>query len=116
MSENAVLRAQLRHARRTAELTQVDLSDAIGKLQTFVSNVEHGVRRLDVVELWEVCQAMRLGLTAFVAEFPDGNRVISGPPSPRRPSPPDVLAGAAAPPMPASLHRDSVRYQVTFQS
>ena len=35
--ENTVLRTQLRHARETAELTQVDLSDAIGKSQTFVS-------------------------------------------------------------------------------
>lgn len=67
--ENTVLRMQLRHAREAAGLTQVDLSDAVGKSQTFVSDVERGVRRLDVVELWEVCQAMGLDLTAFIAEF-----------------------------------------------
>lgn len=67
--ENTILRSQLRRAREAAGLTQVDLSDAIGKSQTFVSDVERGVRRLDTVELWEICRAMGLDLTAFVAEF-----------------------------------------------
>lgn len=67
--ENTILRSQLRRAREAAGLTQVDLSDAIGKSQTFVSDVERGVRRLDTVELWEMCLAMGLDLTAFVAEF-----------------------------------------------
>jgi transcriptional regulator with XRE-family HTH domain len=67
--ENAVLRNLLRQARETAGLTQIDVSAAIGKSQTFVSDVERGVRRLDVVELWELCRAMRLDLTAFVSEF-----------------------------------------------
>lgn len=67
--ENAVLRGQLRLAREAAGLTQADLSGAIGKSQTFVSDVERGVRRLDVVELWEMCRAMGLDLTEFVSEF-----------------------------------------------
>lgn len=67
--ENTILRTQLRRAREAASLTQLDLSDAIGKSQTFVSDVERGVRRLDIVELWEMCRAMGLDLTAFVAEF-----------------------------------------------
>ena len=36
--ENTILRSQLRRAREAAGLTQVDLSDAIGKSQTFVSD------------------------------------------------------------------------------
>ena len=67
--ENTILRTQLRAAREAAGLTQIDLSDAIGKSQTFVSDVERGVRRLDTVELWEICRAMGLDLTDFVAEF-----------------------------------------------
>lgn len=67
--ENTILRTQLRAAREAAGLTQVDLSDAIGKSQTFVSDVERGVRRLDTVELWEICRAMGVDLTDFVAEF-----------------------------------------------
>ena len=67
--ENTILRTQLRRAREASGLTQVDLSSAIGKSQSFVSDVERGVRRLDTVELWEICRAMGLDLTAFVSEF-----------------------------------------------
>lgn len=67
--ENTVLRNQLRSARQAAGLTQVDLSASIGKSQTFVSDVERGVRRLDTIELWEICRAMGVDLTEFIAEF-----------------------------------------------
>ncbi len=67
--ENTLLRNQLRSARQAAGLTQVDLSAAIGKSQTFVSDVERGVRRLDTIELWEICRAMGVDLTEFIAEF-----------------------------------------------
>ena len=59
----------LRDARERAGLTQVDVSSAIGKSQTFLSDVERGVRRLDVIELWEICQAMGVDLTGFVARL-----------------------------------------------
>lgn len=68
-TENSVLREMLRDAREQAGLTQSDVSRSIGKSQTFLSDVERGVRRLDVIELWEICQAMGLDLTAFVAGF-----------------------------------------------
>lgn len=67
--ENTILRNQLRSARQTVGLTQVDLSEAIGKSQTFVSDVERGVRRLDTIELWEICRAMGIDLTEFIAKF-----------------------------------------------
>ena len=67
--ENDLLRTQLRRARESAGLTQVDLSQAVGKSQTFVSDIERGVRRLDTVELWEICQAMGIDLVAFISEF-----------------------------------------------
>ena len=67
--ENTVLRNQLRSARQAAGLTQVDLSASIGKSQTFVSDVERGVRRLDTIELWEICRAMGVDLTEFIANF-----------------------------------------------
>lgn len=68
-TENSVLREMLRDAREQAGLTQSDVSRSIGKSQTFLSDVERGVRRLDVIELWEICQAMGVDLTAFVARF-----------------------------------------------
>lgn len=68
-TENSVLRAMLRDARQRAGLTQVDVSEAVGKSQTFLSDVERGVRRLDVIELREICQAMDLRLPDFLLEF-----------------------------------------------
>jgi transcriptional regulator with XRE-family HTH domain len=68
-TENSVLRDILRDARVQAGLTQVDVSKAIGKSQTFLSDVERGVRRLDVIELWELCQALGVDLSGFIAQF-----------------------------------------------
>lgn len=67
--ENELFREQLRRARETAGLTQVDLARAIGRTQVFVSHVERGVRRLDVVELLEICRGMGVDLTSFISEF-----------------------------------------------
>lgn len=67
--ENELFREHLRAAREDAGLTQSDLARAIGRTQVFVSHVERGVRRLDAVELLEICRAMGVDLTAFIAEF-----------------------------------------------
>lgn len=49
-----------------AGLTQTDLAARIDKDQTFVSKYESGERRLDVLELREICQAIGVGLEEFV--------------------------------------------------
>lgn len=67
--EAVLLRQQLRAARESAGITQVALSEALGKSQTFVSDVERGIRRLDLIELWDFCSALGLDLPAFVADF-----------------------------------------------
>lgn len=69
LRENELFREHLRRAREDAGLTQSDLADAIGRTQVFVSHVERGVRRLDTVELLEICRAMEVDLTDFIAEF-----------------------------------------------
>jgi transcriptional regulator with XRE-family HTH domain len=43
--------ARLREAREAAELTQAEVAERLGKLQTYVSKVERGERRIDPVEL-----------------------------------------------------------------
>src|SRR3546814_13335567 len=68
-AEAAVLRRQLRAAREEVGITQAALSEALGRKQSFISDIERGVRRLDTVELWQLCNALGLDLTAFVAEF-----------------------------------------------
>src|SRR3546814_12217625 len=68
-AEAAVLRRQLRAAREEVGITQAALSEALGRKQSFISDIERGVRRLDTVELWQLCNALGLDLTEFVAEF-----------------------------------------------
>lgn len=67
--ENELFREHLRRARESAGLTQGDLARAVGRTQVFVSHVERGVRRLDAVELLEICRAMEVDLTEFIAGF-----------------------------------------------
>ena len=56
---------ELRRAREERGVSQSDLAKAMGEHQTYVSKVETGVRRLDVVELKRWLSALRLNLTEF---------------------------------------------------
>ena len=51
------LRARLVQMRGAAGLTQRDLAERLGRERSFVSRIELGERRLDVVEFFWVCQA-----------------------------------------------------------
>ncbi|WDH51183.1 helix-turn-helix transcriptional regulator [Pseudomonas chlororaphis] len=53
-----LLLALLFEARKEAKLTQTQLSERLGKPQSFVSKYERGERRLDVIELIEVCKQL----------------------------------------------------------
>jgi transcriptional regulator with XRE-family HTH domain len=52
------LRSLLSEARATAQLTQVQVAERLGRPQSFVSKYESGERQLDVVEFVEVCDAL----------------------------------------------------------
>ncbi|HEX8557744.1 MAG TPA: helix-turn-helix transcriptional regulator [Pyrinomonadaceae bacterium] len=56
----------LREIRIEAGLTQMELAVHIGRDQTFVSKYESGQRRLDVLEVREICQAVGSTLEEFV--------------------------------------------------
>jgi transcriptional regulator with XRE-family HTH domain len=45
-------------ARKRAGLTQVELSARLNKPQPFISKVEHGVRRIDVIEFVAIARAV----------------------------------------------------------
>lgn len=48
----------LGEARRAAGLTQTELARRVGKDQSYISIIEGAQRRVDVVEFYELCQAM----------------------------------------------------------
>ena len=64
--EQACLQALLRQIRLEAGLRQQDLAERIGEPQSFVSKYESGERRLDVLELRQICAAIDMPFTAFV--------------------------------------------------
>ena len=65
---NAFLR-QLKKSRKEAGLTQEQLAESIGQTQSFVSKCERGERRIDVVELRKLCQALGISFVSFVQKL-----------------------------------------------
>ena len=61
-----LFRALLREIRVDKGVTQVQLAERLGSLQSYVSKYETGERRLDFVETTEVCDALGIDLKAFV--------------------------------------------------
>jgi transcriptional regulator with XRE-family HTH domain len=59
----------LREERERAGLTQVQLAKKLGVPQSFVSKVESGERRVDLVELQAICEALGISLGKFVRKF-----------------------------------------------
>ncbi len=59
----------LRQIRMAAHLRQRELSDRLRKPQSFVSRYESGQRRLDLLELHQICRAVGISLTEFVERF-----------------------------------------------
>ena len=57
---------QLRRARDQSGLTQVQVAQALGVHQQFVSRVETGERRLDIIELQDFATLYQKPLTYFL--------------------------------------------------
>jgi transcriptional regulator with XRE-family HTH domain len=53
--EYELLRSMLRSRRLAAGMSQLELSKGLGRSQSFVSDIERGVRRIDLIELRDVC-------------------------------------------------------------
>jgi ribosome-binding protein aMBF1 (putative translation factor) len=70
--EQRRLVALLRSLREEAGLTQVELAKKLRRPQSFVSRFESGQRRVDLVELKEICGALGVGLVEFVRRFERG--------------------------------------------
>jgi transcriptional regulator with XRE-family HTH domain len=70
-TEHKRLQELLRQIRLGAGLRQEDLAELLGEDQWFVSRYESGDRRLDLLELRTICQAVGISLSEFVKRFED---------------------------------------------
>ena len=59
----------LRQVRIEAGMRQEDLARVLGMPQSVVSKFESGERRLDLLELRDVCDALTISLVQFVRRF-----------------------------------------------
>ena len=53
-----ILKHLLIEARKAKGLSQAELADVLGRVQTFVSKYERGERRLDIIEFIDVTSAL----------------------------------------------------------
>jgi len=68
-AEYDILTNIVKQARISAGLTQRELSQKMGRAETFIVKVERGTRRLDVVELAEICRALHIDMLEVIALF-----------------------------------------------
>ena len=61
--------SMLRELRTQAGFRQIDMARALGKPQAFVSYYESGARRLDLLELRQICGILGVPLLDFVQKF-----------------------------------------------
>jgi transcriptional regulator with XRE-family HTH domain len=59
----------LREQRERVGLRQVDVAARLGEPQSFVSKYENGERRLDLIELRQICIALELPVHQLLKEL-----------------------------------------------
>lgn len=57
----------LKSARIKKNLSQEELASLLGKDQTYVSKYESGIRRLDVVEVFDICKALDINMKDIIS-------------------------------------------------
>ena len=68
-SEYATMLELLSELRQEAGVTQVELAELLGQSQSFVSKVERGERRLDLIQLRTICRTLGTSLPDFVKRW-----------------------------------------------
>ncbi|MCR9266003.1 MAG: helix-turn-helix transcriptional regulator [Alphaproteobacteria bacterium] len=58
-------------ARKDAGVTQAELAERLGKPQPWVSNIERGIRRVDVIEFIAICHVLRVQPDATISTISD---------------------------------------------
>ncbi|KQZ64885.1 hypothetical protein ASD67_10750 [Sphingopyxis sp. Root1497] len=70
-AQKSVARA-LTAARYEAGLKQADLAKAIGKHQSYISDIERGQRRVDILELYAIARALNVEPVDLYAQITSG--------------------------------------------
>lgn len=63
--EHKIFLQVLKRMRVESGMTQAQCSAALGRPQSFMSDVERGVRRLDIVQLRDLCLVLKTDLSSF---------------------------------------------------
>ena len=67
--ENLVLLRLIKQCRVDSGMTQAEFAEALGRPQSFASDIERGLRRLDLVQLRDICHVLGLNLVEFVQRY-----------------------------------------------
>ena len=59
----------LREKRESLNITQIQLAEKLNVNQTIISKIETCERRLDVIELMSVCEALDISFPVFINEL-----------------------------------------------
>jgi transcriptional regulator with XRE-family HTH domain len=57
--KNLLLRL-LREARLSANLRQLDVANSLGKPQSYIAKIESGERKIDFIEVLDICKQIKL--------------------------------------------------------
>lgn len=68
-AEYAVMGQVLRQAREELGLTQRALSRKLNRSQTFITKIESGAQRVDMVELLDICRVLRISVVVLASRF-----------------------------------------------
>lgn len=63
------LREYLKEARLAAGMRQIDLAESLGRPQSFVAKFENGERKLDFIEVLDVCDVIGLDPCVLTKEL-----------------------------------------------
>lgn len=78
--EYKILTKLVRKMREEAKLDQADLAVLLVRPQSYFSDVERGQRRLDLLQLRDICMHCGVDLVEFVRRFEEAVAAENGPP------------------------------------
>ncbi|MDB6142954.1 MAG: DNA-binding protein [Pseudomonas sp.] len=67
--EHDIFLTILKDRRAMSGMTQAECSQALGRPQSFMSDVERGVRRLDIIQIRDLCSILGCELIDVITEF-----------------------------------------------